>query len=65
MTTLLNSDANQVKLAHADALCREAMTDALHRGWYGNIHLVFKIADGTIQDVRGRTVKATRLRAPD
>ena len=57
---LLQSPVNRQKVAQLEAALRQALNEALQRGFYGTVGLELSVQDGTIQQLRRRVERVER-----
>lgn len=57
---LLESPVNRRKVAQLETALRQALGEALRRGFYGSVGLELSVQDGTIQQWRRRVERVER-----
>lgn len=52
MTTLANTSGNRHKIPRVEAALAQLLSEALRRGFFGDVRIELAIQDGTIQSIR-------------
>lgn len=59
-TTLYETPANTQKLGQLASALKQALGEALQRGFHGRVELELSVQDGTIQQIRRRVERVER-----